>query len=161
MGKITKFKSSEISSLLEEYDILRNQEKHIKSRMTTLSDLIKAYAEENGEISNGSYYMEVGNYQIGKVARKSISFDEEKAIQFFKDNDLEDCVVLKEVINDEAVEEYVNNGTLTRSDLDDITKVKVSYSVLVKAKEEITDEVEETSLKVASKKKQFKTLKRK
>ena len=84
MPKITKV-SIPIEEALTEYDRLREESKRIKNRMDVLSKTIKDFAEANGTKNDvGSFYAENDDFIFGKQARKSVSFNEEKAIAFFE-----------------------------------------------------------------------------
>lgn len=139
--------------LLEEYDNLREQKKIIEARMKTLADQIKAQAEKVGvKDDKGSFYAEEGQFVYGKQCKKSVSFDAEKAISYFKAHGFDDCIATVEVINEEAVETRINTGDISYEDLEDITTTKVSYAVDIKKKEEMPV-VEQTEVPLAASKK--------
>ncbi len=129
-----------IATLLEEYDTIREQKKQLDSRLKYLSDLIKKEAEKSGvKDDKGNYYAETEEFIYGEQARKSVSFDEEKAIAYFKSRGFNDCVKVVEVIDEDAVEEHINSGDIKLDDLTDITKVKITYAIDVKRKEEMPE----------------------
>lgn len=133
-----------IEQKVTEYDKLRAQSKTIKSQMDKLSAQIKDSAEKLGtKDDKGSYFYETDQYIFGKVAKKSVSFSEEKAIKFFKKKGLDKCIDIVEVINEEAVSGYVSSGDITYEELDDITQTKTTFAVDVKKKEEMP-EIEQT-----------------
>ena len=142
-----------VEELLKEYDFLREQKKTIEGRMKYLADQIKENAQKVGvRDDKGSFYAENESFIYGKQAKKSVSFDKDKAIQFFKDNDLNDCISTVEVINEGAVEEHINSGDISFESLEEITVTKVSYAIDIKKKEEMP-EVEQTSVPMAASKK--------
>lgn len=142
-----------IETLLGEYDNLREQKKIIEKRLGVLSDQIKVSAETLGtKDDKGSYYAEKGNYIFGKQCKKSVSFDKDKAISFFKKRGYKDCIATVETVDEEAVEARINSGDISFEDLEGITNTKVSYAVDVKKKEEMP-EVEQTTVPLAASKK--------
>lgn len=142
-----------IGTLLAEYDSLRVQKKTIEDRMKVLSDQIKAYAEKNGvKDDKGSFYAEDEQYVYGKQCKKSVSFDLEKALAFFKEHGYTECIDTVEVINEDAVEGLINTGDISFEDLESITNTKVSYAIDIKKKEEMPV-VEQTEVPLAASKK--------
>ena len=142
-----------IEVMLNEYDSLRGQKKTIEDRMKVLSDQIKAYAEKNGvKDDKGSYYAENEQYVYGKQCKKSVSFNVEKALDFFKENGYEDCINTVEVINEEAVEAHINEGDISFEELESITTTKVQYAIDIKKKEDMPV-VEQTEVPLAASKK--------
>lgn len=142
-----------IGTLLQEYNTLRDEKKRIEDRMKKLADLIKDNAEKVGvKDDKGSYYAEDENYIYGKQCKKSVSFNQEKALSYFKDHGFEDCIDTVEVINETAVEEHINTGDISFEDLESITDTKVSYAIDLKKKEDMP-EVQETEVPMAASKK--------
>lgn len=142
-----------ISTLLDEYDELRERKKQVEKRLSYLSDQIKAYAEANGvKDDKGSFYASDDKYIYGKQAKKSVSFDKEKAMQFFKAHKFTDCIDTVEVINEDAVEARISSGDISYEELESITVTKTTYAIDVKKKEEMP-EVEETIVSLAASKK--------
>lgn len=142
-----------IGAMLSEYDSLREQKKKIEDRMKYLADQIKANAEKVGvKDDKGSFYAEDEQFIYGKQCKKSISFNQEKALSYFRDHGYDDCITTVEVINEEAVESRINTGDISFEDLEDITTTKVSYAIDLKRKEEMS-EVEQTEVPIAASKK--------
>lgn len=142
-----------IGTLLQEYNTLRDEKKRIEDRMKKLADLIKDNAEKVGvKDDKGSYYAEDENYIYGKQCKKSVSFNQEKALSYFRDHGFEDCIGTVEVINETAVEEHINTGDISFEDLESITDTKVSYAIDLKKKEDMP-EVQETEVPMAASKK--------
>lgn len=135
-----------IGAMLSEYDSLREQKKKIEDRMKYLADQIKANAEKVGvKDDKGSFYAEDEQFIYGKQCKKSVSFNQEKALSYFRDHGYDDCITTVEVINEEAVESRINTGDISFEDLEDITTTKVSYAIDLKRKEEMS-EVEQTEV---------------
>lgn len=149
----SKVKAFPIVSFLEEYDNLREQKKTIEARMKTLAEHIKAEAEKSGtKDDKGSFYAQTENFIYGKQCKKSVSFDTDKAITYFKEHGYTDCINTVEVVNEDAVENRINTGDISYEDLEGITITSVKYAIDLKRKEEMT-EVQQTEVKsVASKK---------
>lgn len=142
-----------IGAMLSEYDSLREQKKKIEDRMKYLADQIKANAEKVGvKDDKGSFYAENEQFIYGKQCKKSVSFNQEKALSYFRDHGYDDCITTVEVINEEAVESRINTGDISFEDLEDITTTKVSYAIDLKRKEEMP-EVEQTEVPIAASKK--------
>lgn len=142
-----------IGAMLSEYDSLREQKKKIEDRMKYLADQIKANAEKVGvKDDKGSFYAEDEQFIYGKQCKKSVSFNQEKALSYFRDHGYDDCITTVEVINEEAVESRINTGDISFEDLEDITTTKVSYAIDLKRKEEMP-EVEQIEVPIAASKK--------
>lgn len=142
-----------IGAMLSEYDSLREQKKKIEDRMKYLADQIKANAEKVGvKDDKGSFYAEDEQFIYGKQCKKTVSFNQEKALSYFRDHGYDDCITTVEVINEEAVESRINTGDISFEDLEDITTTKVSYAIDLKRKEEMS-EVEQTEVPIAASKK--------
>lgn len=142
-----------IGAMLSEYDSLREQKKKIEDRMGYLADQIKANAEKVGvKDDKGSFYAEDEQFIYGKQCKKSVSFNQEKALSYFRDHGYDDCITTVEVINEEAVESRINTGDISFEDLEDITTTKVSYAIDLKRKEKMS-EVEQTEVPIAASKK--------
>ena len=142
-----------IGAMLSEYYSLREQKKKIEVRMKYLANQIKANAEKVGvKDDKGSFYAEDEQFIYGKQCKKSVSFNQEKALSYFRDHGYDDCITTVEVINEEAVESRINTGDISFEDLEDITTTKVSYAIDLKRKEEMS-EVEQTEVPIAASKK--------
>jgi hypothetical protein len=142
---------------VEQYDSLRSQKSEIEKKIKILSTEIKDYVEEFGEAdTKGSKYLDTSKYVVGRVAKQSINFDEEKALEFVKGRGFTDCIKTVEILDDDKLEQHYDSGEISVDDLELITVKNVSYSVSVKEKEEITDEVEDIEIAASTKKKLFK-----
>lgn len=143
-----------IEQVAEEYSFLRDEKKRIEARMKTLAETIKTYATNHGSKDDkGSFYSNVKGYVIGKQAKTSVKFDEEKALQWFSTHGLTDCIATKQIINEEAVETHINNGDISYEDLEGIIKKSVTYAVDVKKEDEMAEVEEHTVVQIAASKK--------
>lgn len=143
---------SNVDALMQEYDYLRSQEKTIKTRKDAISAMLKEFAQREGTLNDkGSFYYEGENFLLGKVAKKSISFDKSSAVLLFKSKGLTDCIEFEPKIIEEKVEQHFATGDLTIDDMKSITTEKVSYSVSITGKEEMP-QVQQTTAVAASKK---------
>lgn len=153
MSKVKEI-SIPLESMLTEYNNLKEQKKTVEARMKYLADKIKAEAEKVGvKDDKGSYYAENEQFIFGKQCKKSVTFNEEKALAYFKAHDLEDCIKTVEVIDEDCVEVHINSGDISFEDLEEITDTKVTYAVDVKKKDTVVDVVEQTSVPLAASKK--------
>lgn len=152
--------SNAIKGIVEEYQALKAQEKVISERKKLLADAIKAYATQNGtKDSNGSFYSENESFIFGSQCKKSVSFDEPKALAFLQAEGYSECIDVKPVINEDKVEARVNCGDITPEQLESITKIKTTFAVDVRKKEEAVT-IQQTTATVAAQKKKP-TLRRK
>lgn len=153
MKVVGKKPVDDINSKVAEYNALREQAKTIKSRMDILAKEIKEYASKNGvKDDKGSFYCDNGTFMFGQQAKKSVTFIVDKAIEFFKSNGLYEAVKTVEVIDEDAVGRYVDDGRVTYDDLESITQTKTTYAIDLKKKEEMPV-VEETTVSIAASKK--------
>ena len=137
---------------VREYNALREQKSSIEARMKVLATELKDAAEKQGtKDDRGSYYLECNDFMIGKLARKSVAFNTEKAEKLFRKKGLPECLREVIVIDNDAVEAAITEGYISEKELESITEVSVTYSIDIRKKEEVTDEVEETQV-AASKK---------
>lgn len=149
MLKAKKKDSVPVADYIREYVRLREEKKSIEKRMKQISDVLKSYAVTNGQKDDkGSSYFERDDYVVGNVARKSVSFNIEKATQFFRRKGYPECIDTIEVINESAVEELLSTGEISIDDLASITDTKVSYSIDIKPVDKSSDgEVEEHTVR--------------
>lgn len=153
MKKVTNFPQQSIDDKVQEYHRLREESKTIKNRMDTLAKEIKDYATQNGvKDDKGSFYCDNKSFMFGSQAKKSVSFKRDVALVFFKAKGLLDAIKITEVIDEDAVEKYINEGAITFEDLESITETKVSYAIDLKKKEDMPV-VEESTVQMAASKK--------
>lgn len=148
-------KEPTINELVKQYVEYREQKKVIDERMKSIAKILKDHAVSNGvKDSNGSTYVETSNgYRFGNQAKTSVSFNE-SAIPYLKGKGFDDCIEIKESVDEKAVEARVNSGELTVEDLTEITSSKVTYAIDVKKLEvqETVQEAEAVMPMAASKK---------
>lgn len=141
-----------VEQMVAEYEALRVKEKNISDRKKVLSETIKAYAMENGvKDDKGSYFSDSEMFTYGATCKKSVKFDVDKASKFLQSRGYEECIKLVPEISESAVEKRVADGDITMEELEKITTTSTSYAVMVKAKEEIADHIQQSAL--AAKKK--------
>lgn len=155
LKKSAKYTKEELLRMARVYDEISSKMKELDKTKKMLSDKIKEATEELGvKDDKGSFYFELDNVVTGKVAKKSVSLNEDKAKELFKKKGIYDDVVEvieMEQINESALEEKINDGVISDEEFESICDIKTSYSVSVKEKEDMP-EVEVTELKAASKK---------
>ena len=143
-----------VEAMVAEYQELKKQEKIISERKSLLADTIKAFAVKNGtKDSNGSYYSENDSFVFGAQCRKSISFNVVTATKFFEEKGFDDCIDLKPVINDSAVEAHLSAGDITPEEIESITTIKTTMAIDVREKEEVVTAQQATATIAAQKKK--------
>ena len=71
----------------------------------------------------------------------------DKAVEFFRKRGYPECIVTREEIDMDAVNELFSEGEITEEDLEKITNTTVTYSIDIKPVEEVTDEVVETKVR--------------
>ena len=137
-----------VKDYIQEYARLREEKKRIDARLSKISEVLKQYAEDNGQKDDkGSFYFERYGYTVGKQARKSITFDVDKAAKFFRKRGYPECIVTREEIDMDAVNELFSEGEITEEDLEKITSTKVTYSIDIRPVDEVTDEVVESKVR--------------
>ena len=154
-SKVTSmFTAKDYEKMAKEYDEISSQIKVLEARKKSLADQIKIGAETLGvKDDKGSYYLETPTFIVGRVAKKSLSINQEKGVEVLKKHKLNKCVevITKEVVNEDALSKAVSNGEISLDQVQTFTEEKVSYQVSVKAKEEMV-EVEQSTLSVAKRK---------
>ena len=151
---VSMFSLSDYEKMAQEYDDVSKQLKVLTDRKKVLSEQLKKGAEELGSKDDkGSYYCNTDSFVFGKQAKKSVTINLEKAIPFLRKKHL-DSLIHEEVvysIDKDELQDAVSEGSLTVDDVKSITDVEVSYSVSVKAREEVP-EIEQTTLVAAKRK---------
>ena len=61
------------------------------------------------------------------------------------------------MLDESAIERYVSEGEVTVEDLEDITNTSVTYAIDLRKKEEVVDEVTESTVSIAASRKPQKT----
>lgn len=161
--KVSADKKANIKPLMTEADIARMgaeyadisaQIKVLDDRKKVLSDKIKEGAEQLGtKDDKGSFYIESETHIMGKVAKKSFSIDQDKAVKVLEAMGVGDVIdeVTVRTVNEDRLQKAVNDKRVSFDTVKDFTNTKVQYSVLVKEKEAMP-EVEQSTLKAARKK---------
>lgn len=150
--KKAESKEKLIEGYVQEYNKLREEKSIIEKRLKKLSETIKEYASENGvKDKNGSFLCENDTFIFGAQSKKSVSLNEEGMISLCKEKGLNNAVAVKEYIDKDVLDKYIDSGDITREEVESLSSISVSYSVVVKAKESIP-QVEECKA-VASRRK--------
>lgn len=145
----------EVFKLGEEYLDISAKIKELETQKKALSDQIKTYTEQYGvKDDKGSFYLENDNYVTGKVAKKSFKLDEDKAVKILEDMGLGDLVDVETIktVNEDKLSNAVADGRIDLDTVKGFTIEKVTYSVSVKAKEEMP-EIEQSEVKMAARRK--------
>lgn len=143
----------DISEKVKQYASLRSQAGLIVDQMKILAEEIKDYAEKYGtKDDKGSFYSQTNEYLFGKQAKKSVSFDKEKAIAFLKRHKFSQAIRTIEEIDNKVVESLVEQQKISFADLESITTTKTYYAINVTKLEELKD-VEQHNVPLAAKKK--------
>lgn len=155
-GKVTSlFTEKDVFEMGREYSELSSQKKRIEERMTFLSTQIKDGAAKFGvKDDKGSHYLENESFLLGRVAKKSFSFNQERAVQTLEASglgDVVDVITVKQV-NEEKLTTAVSQGRIAINVVEGFTDVKTTYAVTVKSKEAMP-EVQTGDLSAAASKK--------
>lgn len=148
------FSKDEVLAMAQEYSDISAQIKTLEARKKALSDKIKQGAETYGiKDDKGSYYLEDEHFICGKVAKKSLKINQEKAVAVLEERGLSDVVdvVTVKTVNEDKLSNAVSAGRISLNDVEDFTDSSTSYSVSVKVKEE-APEVQQSNLQAAKKK---------
>lgn len=141
-----------IGKYVQEYDELSKKIKLLDERKKSLGDIIKSFASENGtKDDKGSFYCSNDYFTFGSQCKKSVSLNEEKAKELIKSKGFDECLKTVITVDEEALEKRCSTGDITPKELENITNVKTTYAVTVKAKEDMP-EVEQTEVVAASRK---------
>lgn len=130
-----------IDSVVEEYIAILQQEKTLSARKKELAEQIKKHAVEHGQKdSKGSSYLVSNGYVFGNNVRKSISLDNEKAMNYLKEKGFEEvATTLVRTINEQALEQLVSSGQIPTKDFESLCVIKETNAVLVKAETDAKD----------------------
>ena len=149
------FTEDNVKSLGRQYADISSQIKALEEQKKALAEKIKQGAEQFGvKDDKGSFYLESEDLMMGKVAKKSFTIDQDKAVKTLESMGIGDVVdeVTVRTVNEDRLQQAVSDGRLSLDTVESFTNVSVSYSVLVKEKEAMP-EVEQTTLKSAAKRK--------
>lgn len=138
-GKVTSlFTKNDVFAMGQEYAELSAQKKQLEDRLKFLSAQIKDGAEKFGvKDDKGSYYLENETLLLGRVAKKSFSFCQERAVETLEASGLGDVVdvVTVKTVNEEKLTDAVAKGRIALNVVEGFTDTKVTYAVSVKSKE--------------------------
>ena len=134
-----------IESLVKELTIIKDNKKLIEAREKELANELKELLPLVAQKDNkGSYKLVVGDKVAQKQARKSVSLNKKKAEEFFTELGLwEQVTDVTRVINENYVEQALLNDEITEEQLESITDVKTTYSLVLadyKPEEEVQEE---------------------
>lgn len=149
------YTADDYGRMAAEYDNLSAQIKTLEARKKELSAQIKEGAEKFGaKDDKGSFYFENNGFIMGKVAKKSLSIDQEKGVDILERMGLGDCIdtVTIRSVNEDKLSAAVSNGRISINKVEEFVNSNISYSVSVKECETVTAEVEQTTLKAARRK---------
>jgi len=148
------FSADDIAKMGREYADISAQIKQLEEQKKALAEKIKNGAEQFGvKDDKGSFYLESDSHIMGKVAKKSFSIEQDKAVETLESMGLGDVVdvVTTKTVNEDRLQSAIQDKRITLDEVEAFTNTKVSYSVLVKEKEAMP-EVEVSTAKVARKK---------
>lgn len=149
-----KFSKDELERLGREYSELREQIKVLTKKKDDLAIKIKEGAERYGtKDDKGSYFFDSGDFILGRVAKVSLSIEQEKAVKVLEALGLGDVVDVETIktVNEDKLEKAVSDKRCTLSTVQGFTKKTISYQVSVEKKEEMP-EVEQSTLSAAKRK---------
>jgi ribosomal protein S9 len=132
--KVTRMPSRKPEDILAELVKVKANIKMLEEREKELKADLGVYVEGEGiQTQTGSINLIIGDKLAQKQARKSVSLDSEKAEALFKELKIwKDVIQTKEVIDDNLVEQAFLNNKITQDQLESITKIKLSYALVIK-----------------------------
>lgn len=148
-------KREDFFKMAAEYADLSAQIKVLEDRKKLLSGQIKDGCEKFGVADDrGSHFMENDTFVLGRVCKKSVTLDQDTAVQTLERMGLGECVdvVTVKTVNEGKLESAVSQGRISLNEVEEFSKVSMSFSVSVKKKED-APEVEQTTLAAARTKK--------
>lgn len=127
----------EVKDALQQYLELREQENLIKKRKSEMGKFLKDYATQHGDKDQkGSSYLMYDNYSIGSVKTTKVTFNQERALDFFT-NQRSDLLeeVSKEIvfISEDKVTELVQEGKLSMEEVNSLCDFSTSFKVDIRA----------------------------
>ena len=142
-SKITSmFSTTDVQKLAEEYDNISKQMKELEAKKKELADKLKNCAEAMGVVDDkGSSYIDGDSYVIGRVAKRTVKINQEEGVAMLRNKGLLNCITEKTTytVNEAEVEKAVAEEILTWEDVRNFTTINTSYSVSVKAKEDMPE----------------------
>ena len=142
-SKVTSmFSTTDVQKLAEEYDNTSKQMKEPEAKKKEHADKLKNWAEAMGVVDDkGSSYIDGDSYVIGRVAKRTVKINQEEGVAMLRNKGLLNCITEKTTytVNEAEVEKAVAEETLTEEDVRSFTTINTSYSVSVKAKEDMPE----------------------
>lgn len=142
-SKVTSmFSTTDVQKLAEEYDNISKQMKELEAKKKELADKLKNCAEAMGVADDkGSSYIDGDSYVIGRVAKRTVKINQEEGVAMLRNKGLLNCITEKTTytVNEAEVEKAVAEEILTEEDVRSFTTINTSYSVSVKAKEDMPE----------------------
>ena len=118
-----KVDTSEIDSIVEEYNALSQQSKTLEKRKKELADKIKEYALVHGSKDDkGSYYCENSSFVFGRQSASSI-VEKPDIINTLKAKGWNDCIDTVEIVNRIIIDKKHDEGIITDADLKELFEV--------------------------------------
>lgn len=125
-------------SVIEELDGIKANKKLLEARESKLKEELAYYLDSIGyKDTKGSYLVKLnvnGKEKVAKKeARKTVKLNHEKAENLFRELGVwDDVIEVKEVINEDYVEQALLNEKISMQDLESVTDVKTTYAILIK-----------------------------
>ena len=132
----------DINILATEYNDLSEQIKILEEKKKEIAEILKNQAKETGvKDDKGSFYIEIDDFIVGNVARKSYKLNQEKAVEILREKGLKDVIDVRTIVevNENKLNKAVTSGKISLEEVSDFTDEKVVYSVLVKKKEDMPE----------------------
>ena len=124
-------KNINIVEALSQYESIKEQEKLIKERKEELSKFLKSFAVSKGQQdSKGSSYITEGEFVVGNVASKKITFNQEKALAYITEHKSElvnDIMETVQIVSESKIEALVSKGLLSVDDVEQMVDTKITY----------------------------------
>ena len=139
---VSMFNQTDAEELAKEYNDLSIKIKELEKRKKELSEKLKKCASQLGVTDDkGSSYIDGEYFVIGQVAKHSVKINQEEGVAMLRNKGLLNCITEKTTytVNEAEVEKAVAEETLTEEDVRSFTTINTSYSVSVKAKEDMPE----------------------
>lgn len=130
--------------IIAELESIKSQKKLLDDREKSIKKELEVILEAEGvKDDKGSFKLIVGNKLAVKQARTSIKLNNEKAESFFKELGIwDDVKEVKEVINEDLVEQAYTSEAFTAEEFEAICDKKVTYAIVVNDYKPAEDEEE-------------------
>ena len=109
---------------------------NLSDQMTQIDSRLNLVVDDKG-----SSYIDGDSYVIGRVAKRTVKINQEEGVAMLRNKGLLNCITEKTTytVNEEEVEKAVAEEILTEEDVRSFTTINTSYSVSVKAKEDMPE----------------------